>query len=114
VNLIDNTLNAVNKITLRGSGVAPVKVSFTSPASSQIASGSAVSISVNVSATDATPRGNVRFTVDGKVAGQVTLSSGNASLTVASLTSGTHQVVAAYGGDPQHAPATASRTLTVQ
>ena len=114
LNLVDNTVNGVNKVSLRGPGVAPARVSFTAPASAQIAAGTAVSVSVKVSSTYSTPSGKVRFTIDGKAAGSATLSSGTASVTIASLTSGSHQLVAAYGGDKEHAPAQATRMLTVK
>jgi YVTN family beta-propeller protein len=55
------------------------------------------------------PTGSVTFTVDGVAQNPVTLSpSGQASLTLNSLTSGTHSVTATYSGDSVYATATSA------
>ena len=72
-----------------------------------------MSVTVKVTSSYSTPTGKVNFTIDGKAAGSATLNAGTASVTVASLTSGSHQLVAAYGGDKNHAAAKASKTLIV-
>jgi Bacterial Ig-like domain (group 3) len=114
LNLVDNTVNGANKVNLSGTGVAAAKVSFTAPASAQLAAGTKVSVTVKVTSSYSTPTGKVSFTIDGKASGSATLNSGAASVTVASLASGSHQLVAAYGGDKEHAHAQATRTLTVK
>jgi hypothetical protein len=114
LNLIDNTGGSVNHAILHGTGAAPVKVAFTAPTSAQLLAGTKTSVSVSVSSASSTPTGKVNFTIDGKAAGSPTLSSGKASVTLAALTSGTHQVVAAYVGDQTHSAGKASKTLTVK
>lgn len=113
LNLFDNTVTGTNKVSLRGPGVAPVKLSFTAPASSQISPGTKTSVSVSVSSDYSTPTGRVSFTIDGKAAGSGALNSGAASVTLPALPTGTHQVVATYNGDKEHASAKATKTLTV-
>lgn len=114
LNLVDNTINAVNKVNLSGTGVAAAKVSFTAPSSAQIVAGTKVSVTVRVTSSYSTPTGKVSFTIDGKSAGSAALKSSTASVVIASLPSGTHQLVAAYGGDKDDAAARATKTLTVK
>jgi hypothetical protein len=113
LNLVDNTVNGVNKVTLTGTAVAAAVVTFTAPASGQITAGTTVPVSVKVSSSYSTPTGKVNFMVDGKSVGSATLTSATASLAIGPLASGTHQLVAAYSGDKDHAKAQASKTLTV-
>ncbi len=114
LNLIDNTLSGVNKVSLKGTGVAAATVNFTAPTAAQIAAGTKVNATVKVTSAYSMPTGKVTFTIDGKAAGSATLKSGAASIAVASLALGNHQLVATYGGDQQHATAKASKTLTVK
>jgi Bacterial Ig-like domain (group 3) len=114
LNLVDNTVNAINKVSLSGTAVAAAKVNFTSTASTQTTTGTKVSVSVKVTSPYSTPTGKVSFAVDGKVQTSAALSAATASAVVGPLTSGTHQLVAAYSGDKQHAAAKASKTLTVK
>jgi hypothetical protein len=114
LNLVDNTLNGVNKVNLNGTGAAAATVSFTAPTAAQIAAGTKVSVSVNVSSSYATPTGKVTFTVDGKAAGSATLASGTASVEIQAMAAGSHQLVAAYAGDKYHVAAKATKTLTVK
>jgi hypothetical protein len=114
LNLVDNTINGVNSVNLSGTATAAATVSFTAPTTAQIAGGTIVPVSVKVSSSYATPTGKVTFTVDGKAAGSATLSSGTASAMIASMTTGSHQLVAAYAGDKYHVAAKATKTLTVQ
>jgi hypothetical protein len=114
LNLVDNTINGVNSVNLSGTATAAATVSFTAPTTAQIAGGTIVPVSVKVSSSYATPTGKVTFTVDGKAAGSATLSSGTASAMIASMTTGSHQLVAAYSGDKYHVAAKATKTLTVQ
>ena len=112
INLVDNTVNGVNKINLSGTGVAAATVQFTAPAAA-ITSGTKITIAVKVSSSYSTPTGKVSFTIDGKFMGSSALASGVASLEVGSLASGTHHVLATYSGDKYHGAANASETLTV-
>lgn len=114
LNLVDNTVNGVNLVRLSGTGAAAATVSFTAPGAAQITAGTKVSVSVKVSSSYTTPTGKVSFTVDGKAAGSATLNAGTASVVIASLTSGTHQLVASYGGDKYHIAAKATKTLSVK
>lgn len=114
INLVDNTVNGVNKITLSGTGVAAAKVQFTAPpASAELTSETKITVSVKVTSGYATPTGKVTFSIDGKVVGSSTLASGLASFAVGTLASGMHTVLASYSGDKDHAAAKASENLTV-
>ena len=114
LNLVDNSLNGVNQVRLSGTGAAAATVSFTAPGAAQITAGTKVSVSVKVSSSYTTPTGKVSFTVDGKAAGSAMLNAGTASVVIAPLTSGTHQLVASYGGDKYHIAAKATKTLSVK
>lgn len=114
LNLVDNTVNGVNKVILSGAGVAAAAVNFTATTFAQTTTGAKVAVSVNVTSSYSMPTGKVSFAVDGKVQATATLTSAMASAVVGPLTSGTHQLVAAYSGDQYHAAAKASKTLTVQ
>jgi hypothetical protein len=61
--------------------------------------------------TAGTPTGTVVFTVDGTAQPAVSLSGGIATLTLNNLTTGSHQILAAYSGDINYAPST-SNSLT--
>jgi hypothetical protein len=114
LNLVDNTVSGVNRVKLSGAGVAAAKVNFTAPASTQVPAGGLVAVSVKVTSSDSLPTGTVHFTVDGKSAGSVTLTSGTASVSIGPLTKGSHHLVAAYSGDKYHAKGQAGMMLTVQ
>jgi len=114
LNLVDNTVNGVNRVKLLGTGVAAAKVSFAAPASTQVTAGAAVAVSVKVLSSYSVPTGKVNFTVDGKSAASATLISATASASIGPLTKGSHHLIAAYSGDKYHAKGQASMTLTVQ
>ena len=118
LNLLDNTVNGSNQVTLKGTGAAAAKavakVNFTAPTAAQVAAGTKINTTVKVTSANSTPTGTVTFTIDGKAIGSATLKSETASVAVASLTAGSHQLVATYHGDQQHATAKASKTLTVK
>jgi hypothetical protein len=61
-----------------------------------------------VAPATATPTGTVTFTVDGAPQTPVTLNSGSASLSLATLTSGTHTVTATYSGDAAYTASTSN------
>lgn len=115
INLVDNTVNSVNRIDLSGTSVAAAAVKFTAPAATaDLTSETKITLAVKVTSSYSTPTGKVTFLVDGKVVGSSSLVSGVASLGVGELASGTHQLIARYRGDKYHAAAQASETLTVQ
>jgi hypothetical protein len=73
--------------------------------------GQPVTFSATVTATapgTGTPAGAVRFSVDGGPGTPVTLSGGHAVFVTGALTSGSHPVVASYGGDDCFAPSTST------
>ncbi len=73
-----------------------------------------VLFSATVTSTTGTPTGTVNFTADGADIGSGTLDgSGTATLSVSSLTTGTHAIAANYGGDASFASSSASLTQTV-
>lgn len=61
-----------------------------------------------------TPTGSVQFASDGVVLGMVDLVNGQASLSTADLTAGSHTITATYAGDATFYPSTASLTQIVQ
>jgi hypothetical protein len=77
--------------------------------------GNSVKISVTASSSGETPSGTVTFydTDQTTVLGTGTLSSGATSITISTLTVGTHTIYAEYGGDSTNAAATASYEQTV-
>lgn len=115
LNLVDNTVNSVNKVTLTGTGTTAAIVKFTSPTSSQaLTAGSNISVAVLVTAAKGpAPTGDVKFLVDGKSLGSVAIVSGTAAANAGSLAAGTHQLVAEYSGDKYHPASKASEKITV-
>jgi uncharacterized protein (TIGR03437 family) len=61
----------------------------------------------------AAPSGQVTFQDNGNPAGVATLASGTATLTLNTLTAGTHQITAVYGGDKTWSSSFARVTVTV-
>ncbi len=59
------------------------------------------------------PTGTVTFTVDGATTAVALDLAGTASLTVGTLTAGSHLITADYGGDPVFQPSSGSVTQTV-
>jgi len=71
--------------------------------------GQSVIFSATVTGTSVTtPTGQVGFVIDGGTPISVTLISGRASFSTASLAVGTHAVVARYSGDTSHASSSAT------
>jgi hypothetical protein len=91
---------------------------LTASASSSVA-GQSVTFTASVAAllqpnSYPTPTGTVTFTVDGASPTKVTLSAGQASITLALTKAGTHTIVATYSGDNSYARSTSAPvTLTV-
>ena len=64
--------------------------------------GQSVTFTANVTSNLGVPTGTVTF-LDGAITmGTGTLSGGNATFTIATLLSGTHNITASYGGDPDY------------
>jgi hypothetical protein len=115
INLVDNTVNGVNKISLSGTGVAAAVVKFSTPTAAQvIATGTKVNVAVTVtSAKDPAPTGKVNFSVDGKQVASGTIASGKTSVAISGVAAGKHTLVASYAGDKEHAAAKATETFTI-
>jgi hypothetical protein len=76
--------------------------------------GQAVTFTATVSgAGGGTPRGTVAFSVDGTSVLPVPLTNGQATFTTATLSPGTHTIMAAYNGDPSFSASTGTLTQTV-
>jgi sugar lactone lactonase YvrE len=115
--LADNTVTGSNTIQLSGNGTLPsATLTINTPASgASVVAGTAVAFKVTLSGTP-TPTGTVTMTLDGAtLAGSpATLSSGTASLSVTTSTTGSHTLKAVYNGDANWAAGTtASVTYTV-
>ncbi|HEX8810918.1 MAG TPA: Ig-like domain-containing protein, partial [Terracidiphilus sp.] len=115
--LADNTVTNSNTIQLSGNGTLPsATLTINSPTSgASVVAGVATTFKVTLSGTP-TPTGTVTMTLDGAtIAGSpVTLSSGTASLSVTTSTTGSHTLKAVYNGDANWAAGTnASVTYTV-
>lgn len=66
---------------------------------------------VTSSSSSVKPTGTIIFKIDGRSQSQVTLSSGQAKLTISTLSVGTHSVSAKYSGDFKYL-SSSSNTLT--
>jgi Bacterial Ig-like domain (group 3) len=115
----DNTVTNSNTILLNGTGILPTPtLKITAPTAGQsFKSGTPVTLTASVtSTTGAAPTGTVGFSVDGATYGSpVTLSSGIASISVASLTIKGHTFSASYNGDSNYSkagPVTVSIVVT--
>jgi phospholipase C len=75
--------------------------------------GQSVAFTATVGCSNVTPSGTVTFTVDGTAGTPVTLSSGTATFTTSTLTTGSHSVTAAYSGDANCGSATSSMLTQV-
>ena len=80
------------------------------------ASGAADAITITVApltTSSPTPTGNVSLSVDGGTATSITLTSGIATYSFSSTTSGAHVLTATYSGDATFAPSTGTIVLNV-
>jgi hypothetical protein len=116
--LLDNTVTNSNTVQLYGIGTLPSPtIKITSPASgTSVTAGTAITFTTTVtSTTTPAPTGTVAMTLDGAtISGSpVTLSSGTASLSVTTSTTGSHTLKAVYSGDANYASVNASTTYTV-
>jgi hypothetical protein len=99
--------NGLNPATTDGIDVGTTVASTTTTLTSDQPSGSVYGQAVAITAavngngsSPGTPTGTVQFQVDGSDFGSpITLANGNASISVAGLAAGTHEVTAVYGGD---------------
>jgi hypothetical protein len=67
-----------------------------------------VGLTAVVSPVQGHPTGSVRFTENGQLLGQANISNGFASVSVRTLSIGTHDIVASYAGDANFMPATSA------
>src|SRR5205085_267603 len=79
-----------------------------------IIAGLAVTFTASLTHTPASATGSIQFLDAATVLGTVAMSGGQAKLSIAMLSAGTHTVIAGYSGDALYAPALwASETVTV-
>jgi len=84
--------------TVVAPGSPPASTTTISSSLNPSLSGNPVTFTATV--TGSSPTGTVQFMIDGTNAGSpVTLSSGHATYSTSSLSTGTHTVIATYGGD---------------
>ncbi len=96
-------VNATLTVTQAGSATALTASSATA------GTGSSLTFTATVtSTTSETPTGKVQFLNGSSVLGMGTLTAGVATFTTSSLTAGSYNVTAAYGGDPNFTPSTSS------
>jgi hypothetical protein len=65
--------------------------------------GASVTFTATVQGNGGTPTGTVTFTADGSPIGSPALAGGSASVSISTLTVGTHSIVATYNGDANDA-----------
>jgi autotransporter-associated beta strand protein len=75
-----------------------------SPASASAVVGQGVPFTATVTGSGGTPTGSVTFVVDGVSQPAVTLSGGQATLSLSASSAGNHSVTAVYSGDSSFAP----------
>ena len=80
--------------------------------SSQLSFGQPLTLTARVTGTGS-PAGTVTFADGTSSLGSAPVDGGTATLTLASLASGTHPVTATYGGDAGHEPATSAAAVVV-
>lgn len=100
-----------------GSTASAVSVSVT-PATTTVSLGASPSsaaphqtVTLTATVNGISPTGNVNFTDNGANVGSQTLTNGVATLTVSSLSSGSHNLVAAYGGDANNQSSTSGTVV---
>jgi len=94
---------------------ATIQVSSASIASSSTALTSSLNpaqvgntVTFTAKVAGSSPTGTVQFTADGSALCTITLSGGSAPCATAGLAAGTHNIIAAYGGDANNKPSTSS------
>jgi hypothetical protein len=93
--------------------LAETVVSVAGPSTVYAATSVAFTAAVIPNSGTASPTGSVTFSIDSGAGAAETISSGVASFSTSSLTSGQHTVTAAYSGDPNFAAA-ASNAFPIQ
>ncbi|MFI5120322.1 MAG: beta strand repeat-containing protein [Thermoanaerobaculia bacterium] len=102
-----STSPVVNQV-VNPSGGAPSVTTIVSSVNPSLV-GQSVTFTATVTGSGSTPTGTVTFLDGATTLGAVALNgSGQASLSTASLTQGSHSITAAYGGDATYAPSTAN------
>ena len=99
------------------SGTSSVVVTLPStttvtPSAASVMYGQAFVYKVGVTGTGPTPTGTIAYTVDGGAAQTATLSQGAATITLSSLTAGSHKFTYIYSGDTYYTAVTASGSAT--
>lgn len=104
----DNSWNAdysTGLVVAEGSSPTTTTVSTSNPT---VYYGATVTFTATVTSGSGTPTGGVTFFADGNSIGTGTLSNGSASITNNSLSIGTHQITATYGGSSSFPSSTSS------
>ncbi len=78
-----------------------------------VASGASVTMTATVSSSNGTPTGTVSFYDGGTLLGTGTVSSGVATFSTSSLSTGTHTITATYSGDTNFSTSTTNGQLAV-
>ncbi|MEI7619454.1 MAG: Ig-like domain repeat protein [Actinomycetota bacterium] len=99
-----------SSLVIVSNGSIPTAVTLTSSLNPSN-SGDPVTFTADLSSSLIT--GSVVFSIDGVAAPAVTLSNGTATFSTSTLSVGSHNVVARYGGDTNFAPSTGSLTQVV-
>jgi len=110
----NNALSVSSVQSLTASApLAAAVVSLAGPSTAYVATSSAFTAAVIPNSSADTPTGTVTFSIDGSAGTAETISSsGMASFSTSSLTSGQHTVTAAYSGDANFAAATSNALPT--
>jgi hypothetical protein len=117
-NLDGNPDSAVGGVTiLLNISPAPVRTATTTTLTSSLnpsAYGQSVTLRATVSAQGSgSPAGGVTFVDGGSTLGTVSLSSGTASLSLATFAVGSHSITASYSGNSSFSPSSSTLTQTV-
>ena len=110
----NNAPSTSNQLTIT---VAQSQLSLTTTtltaSATQINSGQSVVVTIAVSAISGIPTGTATITDAGTVLGSVSLTNGTASFTLPNLASGTHSIIAVYGGDTSNTASTSAAVTIV-
>ncbi|MGC3998595.1 MAG: Ig-like domain repeat protein [Anaeromyxobacter sp.] len=111
-----NTVNASStsaEVSVTVNAVLPASTTTLTVSATSVQAGNPVTLTAAVAGT--TPTGTVTFFTGGVAIGSADLVSGQAVLTVSTLTKGTQSITAVYSGDTANkTSAAAAKTVTVQ